>query len=276
MIAVTGANGQLGQAVVDKCKRHGLSFRAFGRTELDVTDPKAVSEVLVGETFDCTIHCAAYTAVDAAEDRPQEAFAANAYAPWLLASTGVPILAVSTDYVFDGKAASPYEADATARPVSVYGLSKRAGEVALLEGGFSGAIVRTAWVYSKREGTKNFFHTMQRLARERDEIRVVNDQIGAPTLAEDLAAALVTLYEKGAHHKPMHVLHCTNSGTCSWFDFATEIIRMTNPNCTVTPIPTSAYPTKAKRPAYSVLSLRSLDAYGIKPRHWKEALLSPL
>lgn len=276
MIAVTGANGQVGRAVVAECDKLGIPYRAFKRADLDVTNPKAVNEVFTDRSYDCIVHCAAYTAVDNAEDHPQEAFATNAYAPWLLASTGVPILSVSTDYVFDGLVTTPYETDAPAHPLSVYGLSKRAGEIALLEGRFLGAIVRTAWVYSKREDTKNFFHTMRRLAQERSEIHVVNDQIGAPTLAEDLAAALVTLFEKGAHRKPMHVLHFTNWGACSWFDFATEIVHMTHPACTVLPIPSSGYPTKAQRPAYSVLSLRSLEPYGIEPRHWKEALSSPL
>lgn len=276
MIAVTGASGQVGQAVVDECKKRGVPYRAFNRTDLDVTDPKAVKEVFTDQPYDCIVHCAAYTAVDNAEDHPQETFATNAYAPWLLASMGVPILSVSTDYVFDGHAVTPYETNAPARPLSVYGLSKRAGEIALLEGRFLGAIVRTAWVYSKRNGTKNFFHTMCRLARERSQVNVVNDQFGAPTLAEDLAFALIRLYEKGAHRQPMHVIHFTNMGTCSWFDFATEIVHMTHPACAVLPIPSSGYPTKAQRPAYSVLSLRSLDPYGIEPRHWKEALFSPL
>lgn len=276
MIAVTGANGQLGQAVVEECEKRGISYRAFTRSDLDVTNSKFVNKTFTGQFFDCIVHCAAYTAVDAAEDQPQEAFATNACAPWFLASTGVPILSVSTDYVFDGTAVVPYETDAPTRPLSIYGLSKRAGEVALLEGGFLGAIVRTAWVYTKRKGTKNFFHTMCRLAQERSKINVVNDQFGAPTLAEDLAAALITLYEKRAHLQPMHVLHFTNTGTCSWFDFATEIVRLSNSNCAVLPIPTSSYPTKAKRPAYSVLSLCCLESYGIVPRHWKEALLSSL
>lgn len=276
MIAVTGANGQLGRAVVEECEKRGISYHAFNRTDLDVTNSKLVNETFANLSFDCIIHCAAYTAVDAAEDQPQEAFAANACAPWYLASTGVPILSVSTDYVFDGNAVAPYETDAPTRPLSIYGLSKRAGEVSLLEGGFHGAIVRTAWVYSKRKGTKNFFHTMCRLAQERSQIKVVNDQFGAPTLAEDLAAALMTLYEKGDHRQPMHVLHFTNAGVCSWFDFATEIVRIANSNCAVLPIPTSSYPTKAKRPAYSVLSLSSLESYGIVPRHWKEALFSSL
>lgn len=276
MIAVTGASGQVGQAVVDECKKRGIPYQAFNRTNLDVTDPRAVNDVFADRSYDCIINCAAYTAVDAAEDHPQEAFVANACAPWLLASTGVPIISVSTDYVFDGNATEPYEIDAPTQPLSIYGLSKRAGEVALLEGQFFGAVVRTAWVYSKRAKTKNFFHTIRRLAKDRSELSVVNDQIGAPTLAEDLASALVTLFEKGVHRRPMCILHYTNAGTCSWFEFATEIVRMESSGCTVLPIPSSSYPTKAQRPAYSVLSHRSLEPFGIVPRHWQEALVSSL
>lgn len=272
MIAVTGCGGQLGRAVSEVCSARGVPFRAFNRNSLNVTNLEAVKKTFEEGDFDCIIHCAAYTAVDVAEDHPEDAFSVNAYGPWLLAKTGVPILSVSTDYVFDGTTSVPYETEDACRPLSVYGLSKRAGETALLEGGFYGAIVRTAWVYSKRDGTKNFYQTIRRLASERSELNVVDDQVGAPTLAEDLASMLVTLYEKGVHLNPMQILHFTNSGSCSWFDFASEIVRQANLAATVYPIPTSAYPTKAIRPRFSVLSLSSIARYGIFPRHWKEAL----
>lgn len=272
MIAVTGCGGQLGRAVSEVCEGRGIPFRAFNRTELNITSPEAVKKTFKESDFDCIIHCAAYTAVDAAEDHAEEAFLTNAYAPWLLARTGVPILSVSTDYVFDGRASVPYETSSSCSPLSVYGLSKRAGETALLEGCFNGAIVRTAWVYSKREGTKNFYQTIRRLATERSELSVVDDQVGAPTLAEDLAGALVTLYGKGVHKSPMKILHFTNAGSCSWFDFASEIVQQSGLSTPVYPIPTSAYPTKAVRPRFSALSLSSIERYGIFPRHWKEAL----
>lgn len=272
MIAVTGCGGQLGRAVSEACLARRVPFRAFNRTSLNITNPEAVKKTFEKGDFDCIIHCAAYTAVDVAEDHPEDAFSVNAYGPWLLAKTGVPILSVSTDYVFDGAASVPYETEAPCRPLSVYGLSKRAGETALLEGDFHGAIVRTAWVYSKREGTKNFYQTIRRLASERSELSVVDDQVGAPTLAEDLANTLVTLYEKGVHLHPMQIVHFTNAGFCSWFDFASEIVRQANLAATVQPIPTSAYPTKAIRPRFSALSLSSIERYGIFPRHWKEAL----
>ncbi len=282
MILITGSQGQLGRAVQEKATRLGIAFRAPDRSALDVANAEALDEFLeaaraAGESFDCIINCAAYTQVDAAEAPAEaaKAYAANALAPWLLASTGIPILHVSTDYVFDGNSTTPYKEDAPCRPVSVYGLTKRAGEAALLESGALGAIVRTAWVYSARPSTRNFFQTMKRLGSDpkRDKLTVVNDQRGAPTLAEDLAEALLTLYQKGAHLQPMHILHFTNSGACTWFEFAREIVRLTGGGVPVEPIPTSAYPTRSSRPAYSVLSLDAIaDRYGIRPRHWLDAL----
>ena len=282
MILITGSQGQLGQAVQDEASRQGIPFKAPNRSELDVANSESLEGFLAaarsaGQSFDCIINCAAYTKVDAAESpiEAPKAYASNALGPWLLARTGIPVLHVSTDYVFDGTGTMPYKEDAPCRPVSVYGITKRAGEVALMESGASGAIVRTAWVYSTRVGTRNFFQTMKRLGCDpaRDKISVVNDQRGTPTLAEDLAEALLTLYLKGAHLQPMHILHFTNAGNCTWFEFARDIIRLTGGGARVEPIPSSDYPTKVKRPAYSVLSLKAIaDRYGIRPRHWLDAL----
>lgn len=273
MIAVIGSKGQLGRAVLEAAASRGIPFVAADRDTVDASDRESVVAFLADHPADCIINCAAYTAVDAAEDHPAEAYAANAMAPWVLAQTGLPVIHVSTDYVFDGNGTSPYAADAPCHPVSVYGLTKRAGETALLESGARGVIVRTAWVYSSRPGTRNFFHTIRRLASEREEINVVADQVGAPTLAEDLAEALLTLLERREHLKPMHLLHFTNSGSCSWHEFASEIVRGAGTACRINPIPTSGYPTRAKRPAYSVLSLEEIRREaGIVPRHWLEAL----
>ena len=179
---------------------------------------------------------------------------------------------MSTDYVFDGKKTAPYSIDTPVNPLSVYGHSKRAGETALLSGGFSGLIVRTAWLYSKKAGSRNFYQTIRQLASKQNNLRVVNDQIGAPTLVDDLAKALVSLYEQKAHLKPMRLLHFTNAGSGSWYDFACAIVRHLDLSCCIEPIATSDYPTKAKRPSYSVLSLDSLQPYAIEPRHWLTAL----
>ncbi len=287
MILIAGSRGQLGQAVAEEAKRFGIPFRAVDREGLNIADADAVRTFFEAEArsgrgaFECIINCAAYTQVDKAEEAGEAAwaFAANALGPWLLAKSGIPILHVSTDYVFDGEDSVPYGVSDPCRPVSVYGLSKRAGETALMESGASGVIVRTAWVYSVREGTRNFFQTMRRLGSDptREALSVVNDQRGAPTLAEDLAAALITLYRKGAHLRPMHLLHFTNAGSCTWFEFAEEIVRLTGGCVPVKPIPSSAYSTKVRRPAYSVLSLDEIEAlYGIRPRPWREALAAAL
>ena len=275
MILIAGANGQLGRAVREEAQRRGIMYEGVDRQDLELCDPVAVRAFFKANAgcFDCVINCAACTQVDAAESHPADAYAANAFAPWLLAQSGIPLLHVSTDYVFDGKGTKPYTVDAPTGPVSVYGLSKRAGETALLESGAKGAIVRTAWVYTARSGTKNFFRTMRRLGAERESFGVVNDQKGAPTLAEDLASALLDLYQKGAHRQAMHLLHFTNAGECTWFEFAREILKGAGLMAQVNPIATSAYPTPAVRPAYSVLDLTEIGhRYGIRPRHWIEAL----
>ena len=272
MLLITGANGQLGRAVSEQCLLQGIPFYPVTKSELDITCASSVNKLVSEQKFDCIINCAAYTAVDAAETDVANAYSVNAFGPWTLASTEVPILHVSTDYVFDGTAVSPYQTNHLTRPLSVYGLTKRAGEVSLLEGKFSGIIIRTAWVYSKAAESRNFFNTISRLAAERDTLRVVSDQTGAPTRAKDLALALLALYKQGAHKRPMHVVHFTNAGQCSWYDFACEIVKTTSSSCAVVPITTADYPTRALRPAFSVLSLKSLEPYGIKPRSWLEAL----
>lgn len=275
MIAVTGAGGQLGQALVRRASGLGIGVLALGRAQLDVTDPARISQVLGAGRFEAVVNCAAYNAVDRAEDCPGEAFAVNAYAPWLLAQQGIPLVHVSTDYVFDGASERPYEATDAPRPLSVYGLSKRSGEEALLESGARGVIVRTAWLYSKREGTRNFFQTIRRLARERPEISVVDDQVGSPTLADDLAEAILLLLRAGAHRRPMSLFHFAGKGSCSRFEFARAIVRSEGLACRVRPVPTDAFPARARRPAHAVLSCSRFErACGAAPRGWLEALES--
>ncbi len=276
MIAVLGASGQLGRALVERCAFEEIPFTAFEHSVLDVADAAALREAIAPEQFDCIINCAAYTAVDAAETHPAEAYRVNAHAPLAIARTDVPVLHVSTDYVFSGESDSPYETTDPARPLGVYGASKRAGEVHLLEGGFSGAVVRTAWLYSAREGTRNFLHTVRRLAAERGHLRVVDDQTGTPTLAEDLAEALLALYRRGAHRAPMRILHFTNAGSTTWCGFARAILEASGSSATVDAIRTEDYPLPAARPRRSVLSLESLRPFGIAPRPWREALEAAL
>lgn len=272
MIAVTGAGGQLGRTVLSALRRRGILGLGFDRHELNIADQKAVVQNLRPGVFDCIINCAAYTAVDDAEDHSWDAIAVNATAPKYLTDTGIPIIHISTDYVFDGRARQPYEVDSQTAPLSVYGSSKQMAEAALLTSKACGCIIRTSRLYSPIAGTKSFFQTMLQLLSERQSLDVVSDQFSAPTLAEDLADALVELYLQGAHLRSMQVLHFTNTGETSWHGFASAIQEKIGTTCKLKAVPAVQYPTKARRPHYSVLSLQSLQAWRIKPRSWQDAL----
>ena len=272
MIAVTGAGGQLGRTVLAALRRRGILGLGFDRHELNIADQDAVVQNLRSDVFDCIINCAAYTAVDDAEDHSRDAIAVNAAAPKYLTDTGIPIMHISTDYVFDGRARQPYEVDSQTAPLSVYGRSKQMGEAALLTSKACGCIIRTSRLYSPTAGTRSFFQTMLQLLSERQSLGVVSDQFSAPTLAEDLADALVELYLQGAHLRSMQVLHFTNTGEISWHGFASAIQERIGTACKLKAVPAVQYPTKARRPHYSVLSLQSLQAWRIKPRSWQDAL----
>ena len=272
MIAVTGAGGQLGRTMLSALRRRGILGLGFDRHELNIADQNAVIQKLRPGVFDCIINCAAYTAVDDAEDHSRDAIAVNAAAPKFLTDTGIPIMHISTDYVFDGRARQPYEVDSQTAPLSVYGRSKQMGEAALLTSKACGCIIRTSRLYSPIAGTRSFFQTMLQLLSERQSLGVVSDQFSAPTLAEDLADALVELYLQGAHLRSMQVLHFTNTGEISWHGFASAIQERIGTACKLKAVPAVQYPTKARRPHYSVLSLQSLQAWRIKPRSWQDAL----
>lgn len=272
VIAVTGAGGQLGRTMLSALRRRGILGLGFDRHELNIADQNAVIQKLRPGVFDCIINCAAYTAVDDAEDHSRDAIAVNAAAPKYLTDTGIPIMHISTDYVFDGRARQPYEVDSQTAPLSVYGRSKQMGEAALLTSKACGCIIRTSRLYSPTAGTRSFFQTMLQLLSERQSLGVVSDQFSAPTLAEDLADALVELYLQGAHLRSMQVLHFTNTGETSWLGFASAIQERIGTTCKLEAIPAVQYPAKARRPHYSVLSLQSLQAWRIKPRPWQDAL----
>lgn len=272
MIAVTGAGGQLGRTMLSALRRRGILGLGFDRHELNIADQNAVIQKLRPGVFDCIINCAAYTAVDDAEDHSRDAISVNAAAPKYLTDTGIPIMHISTDYVFDGRARQPYEVDSQTAPLSVYGRSKQMGEAALLTSKACGCIIRTSRLYSPTAGTRSFFQTMLQLLSERQSLGVVSDQFSAPTLAEDLADALVELYLQGAHLRSMQVLHFTNTGETSWLGFASAIQERIGTTCKLEAIPAVQYPAKARRPHYSVLSLQSLQAWRIKPRSWQDAL----
>lgn len=268
-ILITGARGQLGTELK---KRLGDKANIFytDRAELDITDEAAVKQFIEQHQIGQIINCAAYTAVDRAEDEPVLAEEVNHLGARYLARHGRHIIHISTDYVFDGTAHLPYKPEDTTTPVSVYGRTKLAGEKAVLAEAETALIIRTAWVYAS-EG-RNFVHTMLRLGKERDRLTVVSDQIGSPTHAGDLAEAIIGIQPQLKQNtKAIH--HYTNEGVCSWYDFAVAIIEEAKLDCRIEPIETWQYPTKAKRPAYSVLNKAGIKKdYGLTIRHWREAL----
>ena len=243
---------------------------------LDICDKAAVETCFDEQRIDACINCAAYTAVDKAEDEPELATLINTYAPKVLADACLKrdalLIHVSTDYVFGGDANEPYKVDDPINPQSVYGSTKAEGERLIRESGCNYMIVRTAWLYSSVG--KNFVKTMLMLGDTKDEINVVADQKGCPTWAHDLAMALVTLLNKNGKNEVHETFHFTNEGQITWYDFATAIMELGGKTCKVNPITTDQYPTKAKRPAYSVLDLSKIKAYaGIEIPDWRESLV---
>lgn len=277
-ILVTGGSGQIGGAVARLAKLRGVLIDAPRRAALDLADPQHLAAALGQGQWSAIIHCAAYTAVDQAETEPELAYQINAEAPAILATHaarhGIPMLHVSTDYVFDGSAHGWYDEDDPIAPLGVYGQSKAAGEAAVRRHcPDQHAIVRTAWVLSA-DG-KNFLNTMIRLAGERDDVRVVDDQIGCPTAAADVAAVLLDLL--GSGHVDGQTWHAVNAGATSWHGLAAHIFaQMAQRGMRVprlTPIPSSAYPTPAKRPANSRLATAKLvKALGRSLPDWQMAV----
>ena len=267
MWLVTGADGQLGTELK---RLLGDDAVYVDRAELDISDEDAVRRFFDARSFKGVINCAAYTAVDKAEDEPEAAELANHLGAKWLAKYGKCIIHISTDYVFDGVHHVPYVEDDATNPVSVYGKTKLAGERAVMEYAETAIIIRTAWVYCAHGN--NFVKTMLRLGKERKSLNVVYDQIGSPTYAGDLAAAIVAILPQMQSGKKT-IYHYTNEGVCSWYDFAVAIMEMAGLSCEVNPIGSDGYPTKAKRPYYSVLCKAKIRRdFNVKIRHWREAL----
>ena len=267
MFLVTGANGQLGNEL-----RLLLGDKAVyvDKEELDITDSEAVKNFISGKNFSTIINCAAYTAVDKAENDEKIAQLINVDGPRNLAATQIPLIHISTDYVFNGHNFRPYTEDDIPSPQSVYGKTKLAGEQAVLQTADTAIIIRTAWLYSNFGN--NFVKTMQRLGSERSELKVVFDQVGTPTYAADLAAAIVEIIPQ-IKTGSKDIFHFSNEGVCSWYDFAVEIINLSKLSCKVLPIESKDYPTPAKRPFYSVLNKNKIkQTFNININHWKESL----
>lgn len=274
-ILVTGANGQLGTEMRNILEVNDPGITLYTDVaELDITDAKAVSEYIVKNEITHIINCAAYTAVDKAEEDKALCTAINVDAVKNLASAadavGAKVIHISTDYVFDGTAHRPYRESDKVNPVSQYGTTKRLGETALLALAPNSIIVRTAWLYSPYG--KNFVKTMMRLGEELQVLKVVSDQIGTPTYAADLAEAIYTILKSPQWIEGIY--HFSNEGACSWYDFTKAIHRISGiKDCDVQPIPTEDYPTMASRPAYSILDKSKIKAtYGITIPHWEESL----
>jgi len=277
-VLLTGANGQTGQTLICSALADSCELLAVSRTDLDITDTDAVLHLLADIRPDVIINAAAYTAVDAAERNADAAFAVNARGPENLA-TGAQIyhchlIHLSTDFVFDGKKNLPYTPEDMTDPLSVYGQSKLAGEQAvrrILPG--HSTIIRTAWLYSPYGS--NFVKTMLRLMKERDQLSVVDDQIGTPCSTTTLSACIIAAVEK----QISGIFHWSDAGLASWYDFAVAIqeeallLGLLENAVPIKPIPSSAYPTPARRPVYSVLDKRETAiALSCDQQHWRSAL----
>ena len=282
-VLVIGHQGMLAQELLPCLAGAGFAVVGRGRPEVDITQATSISQTLADAQPDILINAAAYTAVDQAESVPDVAFAVNRDGAAHLAAAcrdiGIPLLHVSTDYVFDGLASRPYCEDDCAVPLGMYGRSKWEGEEAVRGSHREHVIVRTAWLYGYHG--HNFVKTIIRLAREREALRVVDDQYGCPTWSRDLAEALVAMCQRivqGTDLVPWGTYHFCSAGQTTWCGFAQAIIeeaRAFEPLRVqeVVPIPTTACPTPAKRPAYSVLDCSKVQAvFGLTPRPWQESL----
>jgi len=270
-VIVTGANGQLGQDVVLLFQQHFEEVVGLGRNELDITQLDQCLQIVEEHHPDIIIHSAAYTAVDLAESEEDQAYKVNAVGTRNLAiaaeQVGAKICYISTDYVFDGYGTKPYKEYDNTNPTGVYGKSKRAGEILVQSLSTKYFIVRTSWVYGLHGN--NFVKTMLKLAQDRDQLKVVHDQIGSPTFTEDLAAFLLQLVVTEKYG----IYHASNSGTCSWCDFAKAIFEQSKLSVQVIPCTTDEFPRPAPRPKYSVMDHLSIRTNGFEDlRPWRDAL----
>ncbi len=270
-VFVTGVKGQLGYDVVKELERRGMEAIGVDIEEMDITDASSVEKVIGEAAPDAVIHCAAYTAVDAAEDNVELCRKVNADGPENIAKMckklDIPMIQISTDYVFDGMGEQLWQPDDKREPVSVYGQTKYEGELAVQNTLEKYFIVRIAWVFGVNG--KNFVKTMLNLGKTRDKLTVVCDQFGSPTYTYDLAKLLVDMIQTDKYG----VYHATNEGFCSWHEFACEIFKQAGMQVEVAPVTSDQYPTKAKRPFNSRMSKDKLEENGFERLpDWKDAL----
>ena len=282
MIWVIGCNGMLGSEVCRELAESGYDFVGSDR-DVDFTDMQSLEAFAKHRPITCIVNCAAYTAVDKAEEEAELAAKLNVVGPQnigrLSKQLGATVIHISTDYVFDGTGTAPYTEDAPLAPLGIYGKTKADGERALQAETERYYILRTAWLYGW--AGKNFVYTMLGAMNSRSSVRVVNDQRGSPTFCGDLAHIILTIATQDSNRAiPYGIYHVTNEGETTWFEFTAEIKRqgiaqglITNPDCAVEPCTTAEYPTPAQRPAYSVLSKQKIQAaLGIRLPEWRESL----
>jgi len=274
-VLVTGSNGQLGSEIRELSSSYKYNFFFTSKDELDISNENSVESFVKLNSIDTIINCAAYTAVDRAEEEVQISTEINHYGLKSLArissDNGIKLVHISTDYVFDGKNYRPYiETDIT-NPQSVYGQTKLDGEKELLAiNPENSIIIRTSWVYSSFGN--NFVKTMLRLGKERDELGVIFDQVGTPTYARDLAQTILNILPN-IKNADVEIFNYSNEGVLSWYDFAKEIMKMAKIECAIKPIETKDYPTPATRPHYSLLNKSKIKSYyNIVIPFWKDSL----
>ncbi len=286
-ILITGASGQLGNELKDlftnneRLRKVEVIYTDWN--SLDITDKSAVDKVFSGNDIAVVINCAGYTAVDKAEDEPELCYAVNAKAAGFLAEAvkrhDAYLIHISTDYIFDGESSTPYTEEFHPNPATVYGKSKLEGEELIVKSGANYVILRTSWLYSVYGN--NFPKTILKASAQKESLNVVSDQIGTPTYAADLAEVAGKLaysfldsFLKGVTSGiPSGIYHYSNEGVCSWYDFAHEILKMSGSTCKVRPITSDLYPTKAKRPSYSVLDkTRIKQIIETEIPHWRDSL----
>lgn len=270
-ILVTGVKGQLGHDVMNELAKRGHTGIGVDVEEMDITDAKKVNEVIRASEVEAVIHCAAYTAVDAAEDQVELCRKINAEGTENIVKVckelDIKMMYISTDYVFDGEGTRPWEPDDERHPLNVYGLTKYEGELAVEKYLDKFFTIRIAWVFGVNG--KNFIKTMLKLSETHDELNVVDDQIGSPTYTYDLAVLLVDMIETEKYGR----YHATNEGLCSWYEFACEIFRQAGRDVKVNPVSSDEFPTKAKRPHNSRMDKSKLTENGFTPLPaWQDAL----
>jgi dTDP-4-dehydrorhamnose reductase len=273
-ILVTGASGQLGFELRSlEADFPGFDFVFADRTMLDIANSHSVNEFISKHSFDVCINAAAYTAVDKAESDEEQAYMVNALAAGFLAqacaANNTKLIHISTDFVFDGNACTPYTEAAAVNPLGVYGASKLKGEEEVLK--YNALVIRTSWLYSTHGN--NFVKTMLRLSESRSEINVVFDQVGTPTYCADLAAAILHICSNSQYLEQTGVFHFSNEGVASWYDLAVAVFELSHVNCKIYPILSKEYPVPARRPHFSVLNKSKFkNEFGYTIRHWREAL----